>query len=172
MTSQPFSFIFLIFSFILIFGPTDTFEKPISMDLAHVEELVIIIFFLIIGAFTWKLTHKNKERRYFSAEVKKQVLIDQKYKCAICKKSIGVWDYDHKDGNRSNNKISNCQALCPNCHAKKTRGLLKAKEKSQFRVKNILIIIIIIIFFVFLYYNNMQKNDILLKSDLLGVTKL
>ncbi|HEX6672150.1 MAG TPA: HNH endonuclease signature motif containing protein [Nitrososphaeraceae archaeon] len=164
MTSQPFSFIFLIFSFILIFGPTDTFEKPISMDLAHVEELVIIIL-LLIGAFTWKLTHKTKERRYFSAEVKKQVIIDQKYKCAICKKSIGVWDYDHKDGNRSNNKISNCQALCPNCHAKKTRGLLKTKEKSQFRVKNILIIIIIIIFFVFLFYYSLQKNDILLKNE-------
>ena len=156
----------------IIFGQTNTFEKLISMNLANTEELVILIFFLIIGAFTWKLTHKNKERRYFSAEVKKQVLIDQKYKCAICKKSIGVWDYDHKDGNRSNNKISNCQALCPNCHAKKTRGLLKAKEKSQFRVKNIIIIIIIITFFVFLYYCNMQKNDILLKSDLLGVTKL
>jgi hypothetical protein len=175
MTLQPFSFIFIIFSFIrinIIFGQTDTFEKPISMDLANAEDLVVIIFFLLIGAFIWKLTHKTKERRYFSAEVKKQVIIDQKYKCAICKKSIGVWDYDHKDGNRSNNKISNCQALCPNCHAKKTRGLLKAKEKSQFRVKNILIIIIIIIFFVFLYYYNMQKNDILLKSDLLGVTKL
>jgi len=175
MTLQPFPFIFIIFSFIhinIIFGQTDTFEKPISMDLANAEDLVVIIFFLLIGAFIWKLTHKTKERRYFSAEVKKQVIIDQKYKCAICKKSIGVWDYDHKDGNRSNNKISNCQALCPNCHAKKTRGLLKAKEKSQFRVKNIIIIIIIITFFVFLYYYNMQKNDILLKSDLLGVTKL
>ena len=175
MTLRHFLFIFIIFSFIqinIIFGQTDNFEKPISMNLANTEELVIIIFFLIIGAFTWKLTHKNKERRYFSAEVKKQVIIDQKYKCAICKKSIGVWDYDHKDGNRSNNKISNCQALCPNCHAKKTRGLLKTKEKSQFRVKNILIIIIIIIFFVFLYYYNMQKNDILLKSDLLDVIKL
>ena len=175
MTLQSFSFIFIIYFFIhidIIFGQTDTFEKPISMDLTNTDLLVVIIFFLLIGAFTWKLTHKTKERRYFSAEVKKQVLIDQKYKCAICKKSIGVWDYDHKDGNRSNNKISNCQALCPNCHAKKTRGLLKTKEKSQFRVKNILIIIIIIIFFVFLYYYNMQKNDILLKSDLLGVTKL
>ena len=52
---------------------------------------------------------------------------------------------------------------------------LQAVAKSNFddfRVKNILIIIIIIIFFVFLYYYNMQKNDILLKSDLLGVTKL
>lgn len=175
MTLRHFLFIFTIFSFMninIIFGQTNTFEKLISMNLANTEELVILIFFFIIGAFTWKLTHKNKDRRYFSAEVKKQVLIDQKYKCAICKKSIGVWDYDHKDGNRSNNKISNCQALCPNCHAKKTRGLLKAKEKSQFRVKNIIIIIIIITFFVFLYYCNMQKNDILLKSDLLGVTKL
>ena len=169
MTLQPFPFIFIIFSFIhinIIFGQTDTFEKPISMDLANAEDLVVIIFFLLIGAFTWKLTHKTKERRYFSAEVKKQVIIDQKYKCAICKKSIGVWDYDHKDGNRSNNKISNCQALCPNCHAKKTRGLLKAKEKSQSRVRIILIIIVIILFFVVLYYYNMQKNVILLKSEI------
>ncbi len=96
MTLRHFLFIFIIFSFIhinIIFGQTDTFEKPISMNLANTEELVILIFFLIIGAFTWKLTHKNKERRYFSAEVKKQVIIDQKYKCAICKKkyrSLGL----------------------------------------------------------------------------------
>jgi len=28
---------------------------------------------------------------------------------------------DHKDNARSNNKESNCAALCPNCHAVKTR---------------------------------------------------
>ena len=49
------------------------------------------------------------------------------------KMNIGGWDYDHKNGDRSNNKLSNCQALCPNCHAKKTRGLLKTKEKSNTR---------------------------------------
>ena len=81
MTLRHFLFIFIIFSFIhinIIFGQTDNFEKPISMNLVNTGELVIIIFFLIIGAFTWKLTHKYKERHYFSAEVKKQVLIDQK----------------------------------------------------------------------------------------------
>jgi 5-methylcytosine-specific restriction endonuclease McrA len=44
---------------------------------------------------------------------------------------MGLWDYDHIDGNRSNNDPSNCQALCPNCHAKKTRGLLKQENKSS-----------------------------------------
>jgi hypothetical protein len=42
-----------------------------------------------------------------------------------------VWDYDHIDENRSHNDFNNCQALCPNCHAKKTRGLLKQKTKSN-----------------------------------------
>jgi hypothetical protein len=37
--------------------------------------------------------------------------------------NAGIWDYDHKDGNRGNNKASNCQVLCPTCHAKKSRGL-------------------------------------------------
>ena len=64
MTLRHFLFIFIIFSFIhinIIFGQTDTFEKPISMNLANTENLVIIIFFLIIGAFTWKLIHKNRD---------------------------------------------------------------------------------------------------------------
>jgi 5-methylcytosine-specific restriction endonuclease McrA len=55
-----------------------------------------------------------------------------------------VWDYDHIDGNRSNNKISNCQALCPNCHAKKTRGLLKQDKSSR---RGIIIAIVFIMLF-------------------------
>lgn len=31
------------------------------------------------------------------------------------------FDFDHIDNDRSNNDFSNCQALCPNCHAIKTR---------------------------------------------------
>jgi HNH endonuclease len=79
----------------------------------------VFIFIVIIVAVIWKLTHRTKKRRYFKADVKREVLKDQNYNCAICKRSTGVWDYDHIDGNRSNNDISNCQALCPNCHAKK-----------------------------------------------------
>jgi len=33
-----------------------------------------------------------------------------------------VWHKFEKPGNRSTNKESNCQALCPNCHAVKTRS--------------------------------------------------
>jgi hypothetical protein len=63
-----------------------------------------------MGAIAWGLTHpRSKERRYFYTEIKKQVLKDQNYKCAICKRKIGVWNYDHKNGDRSNNKKSNCQ---------------------------------------------------------------
>ena len=36
-----------------------------------------------------------------------------------------IWDFDHIDGDSSNNSLSNCQALCPNCHAKKTRKTKK-----------------------------------------------
>jgi 5-methylcytosine-specific restriction endonuclease McrA len=73
------------------------------------------------------------------------VLKDQHYKCAIYKRSAGVWDYDHHiDGNRSNNDIFNCQALCPNCHAKKTRGLLEQEKSSR---RGIIIAIVIIMIF-------------------------
>jgi hypothetical protein len=57
--------------------------------------------------------------------------------------SLGVWDYDHKDGNRSNNHARNCQALCPNCHAKKTGGLLK-REKKPYIVWAFRIVLIIV----------------------------
>lgn len=77
-------------------------------------------------------SRKQRERRYFPESVKKQKLRDQNYKCAICKRSTGVWDYDHIDGNRSNNNPCNLQLLCPNCHAKKSRGLLKQKEIFTF----------------------------------------
>ena len=30
------------------------------------------------------------------------------------------YDFDHADGDRSNNDISNAQALCKNCHGFKT----------------------------------------------------
>jgi HNH endonuclease len=105
----------------------------------------VFIFIIIIVAAIWKLTHRTKKRRYFLADVKREVLKDQNYKCVICKRSAGVWDYDHIDGNRSNNDIFNCQALCPNCHAKKTRGLLE-QEKSSKRGIIIIVIVIIIVF--------------------------
>ena len=71
-----------------------------------------------------KLTDlKNKksiERKGWSEIEKEQVRIDQDGKCALCHKPPPRWEYDHIDGNRSNDSVSNCQGLCPNCHSIKT----------------------------------------------------
>lgn len=66
-------------------------------------------------------SYKEVSRLGFSKEVKKQILRNQDHCCAKCGNLLNVVDWDHKDGNRSNNDISNCQALCPICHAIKSR---------------------------------------------------
>jgi len=62
-----------------------------------------------------------KKRKKFSKSVKNAVLIMQGFRCNICGKFLSIINFDHIDRNRGNNSISNCQALCPNCHAMKTR---------------------------------------------------
>jgi HNH endonuclease len=114
---------------------------------------IAFILVLLLGTVAWirrkYRSGKHRIRRYFSESIKKQTLGYQNYKCAICKKSAGgVWDYDHIDGNRSNNSPDNCQVLCPNCHAKKSRGLLKQEAKSHFLrwlVSGILLFFVILI---------------------------
>ena len=61
------------------------------------------------------------KRKSFSQTTQEIILIKQYYNCNMCKNKLEVINFDHIDGNRSNNSITNCQALCPNCHAKKTR---------------------------------------------------
>jgi hypothetical protein len=126
------------------------FDKHVSNYDSLVDFLFFIIFIIGIIYIIWKITHRSKKRRYFSADIKRQILKEQNNKCAICKKNKGIWDYDHIDGNRSNNSISNCQALCPDCHAKKTRGLLKVNRKSNSKWKTIIVMFVILIVIVFL----------------------
>jgi len=64
---------------------------------------------------------EKKPRRGFSESVKNQVLSLQNNRCNYCQRMLDVANFDHIDGNRANNLFYNCQALCPNCHAKKTR---------------------------------------------------
>jgi hypothetical protein len=114
------------------------------------------ILFLIFLAGVWVVLRqrdkRHRKRRDFPTEVKKQKLHNQNYKCAICKRSAGVWDYDHIDGNRSNNKSRNLQVLCPNCHAKKSRGLLKQEKRSSIVQRLLIIIGIVILFYIILKF--------------------
>lgn len=95
--------------------------QNLSFDSA-LSVLILLILF-ISGVTALKLHNKNKpnERKYFPQYVKENIIRKQDHKCAHCKKLLNVIDWDHKNGNRSDNKESNCQALCPNCHAIKTR---------------------------------------------------
>jgi len=63
---------------------------------------------------------KQEERHGFPDIVR--VLKKQNHRCAHCRHLLNVVDWDHKNGKRYDNSESNCQALCPNCHAVKTRS--------------------------------------------------
>jgi len=65
----------------------------------------------------------SETRRSFSQQTKDGTLEYQEGTCASCERHSASFHFDHIDGNRSNNSQNNCQALCPNCHDAKTRGL-------------------------------------------------
>jgi len=75
-------------------------------------------------AYSLEPKSRIKKRKKFSKSVQNAVLVLQGFKCNLCGKFLNIINFDHIDRNRSNNHISNCQALCPNCHAKKTRKKL------------------------------------------------
>jgi multisubunit Na+/H+ antiporter MnhB subunit len=162
--------LYITFVFFAVYGPVTYIQSTQSIEPGFAQEsasyytesnesnqtLVFffsILFVISIALVVRKLIKKPKKRRSFPLEVKKQVLRDQDHKCAICRRNKGTWDYDHIDGNRTNNDVSNCQALCPDCHAKKTRGLIKIKSRSNTkkRIKMILLLfIILVIMYLFL----------------------
>jgi len=78
------------------------------------------------GIFQWIEENdktKPKKRKAFSKLTQRKTLEYQQNRCKFCGKKLKApaCDFDHIDGNKANNLSSNCQALCPNCHAKKTR---------------------------------------------------
>ena len=89
-----------------------------------------------------KVSKRSNSRRGFSTLQKEKVLKNQKNRCANyrrCKnkfKELMVLPHwDHIDRNDSNNKISNCQALCANCHDGKSR--LENMQRTEKGRKNV-----------------------------------
>lgn len=115
--------------------------------------LLFIIFLITIAAALLIHKRRKRERKYFTVEVKRDILRKQGHKCANCNWNTGVFDFDHKDGNRSNNKMSNCLALCPNCHAKKSRGLIEIKKKSRGSIKLIVFLFLFLLLVAFIFSN-------------------
>ena len=66
----------------------------------------------------------NVSRKEFSQATRERILRKQNHRCVYCRKVLTVIDYHHKNGDRSDNNENNCHALCPNCHAIKTRNKL------------------------------------------------
>ena len=89
--------------------------------------ILFSLFLIVFGLFYFLIKSRKRFaiRQYFSSEIKSQILKEQNYKCADCKKFLNVYDFDHIDNDRSNNDYNNCQALCPICHALKTRKTKK-----------------------------------------------
>jgi len=68
-----------------------------------------------------KDSQKPKQRKDFSERIKRAAYCARNSCCYNCGMITTRPEFDHIDGDRSNNSISNCQVLCPNCHAEKTR---------------------------------------------------
>jgi len=62
-------------------------------------------------------------RKDFTKTTKEDTWRRQGFRCNSCGEYSKYPEFHHKDGNRGNNYPSNCEALCPNCHAKKTRKI-------------------------------------------------
>lgn len=85
------------------------------------QQKIIGLFVLSLALIPLFYKSRRKERIPFAAETRKEVLEKQDYKCAICRKSLLRFniDFDHVNGNRSDNRLSNCRALCTPCHRKR-----------------------------------------------------
>jgi len=84
----------------------------------------IVILLSVILVYD-KYFKKNREgkgsiRRGWTENEKQEVRDVQGGVCNKCGNHPPRWEYHHKNGNRSDNSLSNCEALCPNCHSVKT----------------------------------------------------
>jgi hypothetical protein len=100
-------------------GNQNTFD---SITINQIGFIIIILWSIsgILVLIKKRIKLKYTKRKGFPEFLKEEILHKQKYKCAHCKTYLRVREFDHKDGDRSNNDISNCQALCPTCHSLKT----------------------------------------------------
>jgi hypothetical protein len=87
----------------------------------HQQRLIAIILWIFAAGVLISNSARKENRKSFSEVVRKEVVQKQKSRCARCKRKLEEYgaDFHHKNGDRSNNKLSNCQMLCTPCHRRK-----------------------------------------------------
>ena len=73
----------------------------------------------IVGVSRTKIGSAIFQKRGWSSDEKEQVRARQYDRCNMCFREPKRWAYDHFDGDKRNNDISNCQGLCPKCKSEK-----------------------------------------------------
>ncbi|KAG2478498.1 MAG: hypothetical protein NPMRTH1_480009 [Nitrosopumilales archaeon] len=83
-----------------------------------VKECINILYAISKGLKKKEVKHGKRKR--FSKKTQDLTLLRQNSRCADCGEHLWYPEFHHI-GDRSDNSLANCEALCPNCHAKKTR---------------------------------------------------
>jgi len=85
------------------------------------QKIISILLWIIAIAVLISRSAKREKRRHFPQAVKIYVIHKQKGRCGMCKRKLEAFgsDLHHKNGDRSNNKLSNCEVLCTPCHRRK-----------------------------------------------------
>ena len=125
----------LVDKIIKIPGISEFVDPKKMFNLSKKEGMAADLFSAIVLSAQKDEEKKSGKRRQFSESIKKKVKEHQKNKCKSCGKKSKHFDFDHIDGNKSNNDITNCQALCLDCHADKNRKKEKEKAKKLSRWK-------------------------------------
>jgi len=80
---------------------------------------LIVIVASVIGISRKKIQFTILQNRGWGHIEKEQVRTSQYDRCYICYRKPSRWVYDHIDGDKRNNDLSNCQGLCPECKSEK-----------------------------------------------------
>ena len=99
------------------------FSVNALLDLLLIVSVLLIAREKVIQEQTQNPQPIILKRKDFPKSIQQKILFRQGYRCNSCQNPLnGIQDFHHKNGNRADNNSWNCEALCPNCHARKTRN--------------------------------------------------